>query len=174
MNKIIITILCFAGVMCSCKTDKTASLEERLRGKEYKYWIFLQDYPSSKDSRSEYDISCLYVCYFDKYGNYFDIYKHDKDNLKVEDDRDYDGKTDMVRSHTWLLKNDSVLVLDGLDLLIEQLEEDLMIIKIPATNVYHLFIPAPNSLLPERYHRLQSVRRSGFEQSSVDTTEYVR
>ena len=44
----------------------------------------------------------------------------------MKNDKDYDNFTDIIRSHTWILKNDNILILNGLNYSIKQLDTDIL------------------------------------------------
>ncbi|MFV0470135.1 MAG: hypothetical protein ACK5MK_14565 [Dysgonomonas sp.] len=154
MKKLIIIIL-FIGFVYSCSDGKSKLIEEKLRGKGYKYWLFIKAYPSPEKSIADSPEECIFLFYFDKYGKYYNIYKYGLED-DITDDRDYSGKTDIINTNRWSLKNDSVLIINNMDYFIKKLESDMMILQNLRTNVYYLYIVAPDSLLPSKYHCIQT------------------
>nr|WP_297169285.1 hypothetical protein [uncultured Dysgonomonas sp.] len=157
MNKLIIIILvivCFPA----CKNERTMDIEEKLIGNQYKYWLFVKDFPSLDDtlSISGFDES-VYMAYFDKDGKYYDMHYYYEPTLggRMKNDKDYDNLTDIIRSHTWILKNDNILILNGLNYSIKQLDTDILIIQNPRTDIYSLYIVAPDRLIPKEFQKMQ-------------------
>ena len=73
----------------------------------------------------------------------------------MKNDKDYDNFTDIIRSHTWILKNDNILILNGLNYSIKQLDTDILIIQNPRTDIYSLYIVAPDRLIPKEFQKMQ-------------------
>lgn len=157
MNKLIIIILVIV-YFPACKNKLTMYLEEKLMGNQYKYWLFVKDFPSLDDtlSISGFDES-VYMAYFDKDGKYYNMHYYYEPSLggRIKNDKDYDSLTDIIRSHTWMLKNDSILILNDMDYFIKQLDKDIMIIQNPRTDIYSLYIIAPENLIPKEFQKMQ-------------------
>ena len=137
----IISILIIS--LCGCGKQNNKSIEKELTGNNYKYWIYFKSYPSfeidSIFSTEEY----IFINYFDKHGKYLSFYK---ENINSEAERNYPPH-DVIESNTWILENDSILVLNGISFQIEKIENDMMILYNPYSKRQILYIAAPDSLI---------------------------
>lgn len=141
-------------ILFACN-NKTRSIEEKLRGNSYKYWLIYKYYPTiTKDtisllSNEDY----IYIHYFDKNGKYFLFYKRDMNSELI---KDADHKfTDIVNSDVWSLNGDSSIIINDINYKIEVLEDDIMILYSPYSQTYTMYLTAPKALIPSRYHHIQ-------------------
>lgn len=153
MIKNIYVCIVLSIFLCACSKEKK-TLEEKLTGDNYKYWIVYKHYPPFEVDSIFNTEEYIPINYFDKKGKFFLFYK---DNLlsEVKKDSDY-YVSDIVNSNTWHhLKGDSILIINGIDYKIKELEDDMMILYNPYCKKYVLYIVAPDSLIPIKYHCLQ-------------------
>ena len=143
-------IICF-----SCTGKKEKSVEEKLRGKEYKYWLHVKDFTDSTDSTYYPEMGIFYL---DNKGSFLPLFYSLSDKgAFISDPRNVNS--DMIDSNMWSLKNDSILCLDTDDYIIKELNENVMILYSHEMKSYGLFISCPDSLLPPKYHSLQKVQQ---------------
>ncbi|MFT4223774.1 hypothetical protein [Dysgonomonas sp.] len=138
-------------ILCSCNNKKYKSIEENLIGDSYKYWVYINVYPSFEVDSIFSTEEHIFIDYFDKNGRYLSFYK---ENINSEAERNYPPH-DVIESDTWTLENDSLLVLNGVNFQIKRIEKNMMILYNPYSKRYSLYIAAPDSLIPVKYHRIQ-------------------
>lgn len=152
MKKLLVIFLLMIFI-CSCHKDKIKIIEDKITGKGYKYWLFVKKIPMLEESKFGFD-NYLSFEYYDDHGNFHYLYYYMNDmKEKVRSDIDNNGKIDFIESHAWSLKNDSIIVVNGLELIIKCLTPDLMILMNPKTNVYSYYVSTPMNLLPEKFHQ---------------------
>jgi len=153
MNKIIYIYIILILILCACGKQKEKSIDEKLRGSSYKYWLAYKYYPSTEIDTIFSTEEYIYMNYFDKNGKYLLFYKQ---NLLSSVKKDSENSIpDIVNSNTWRLENDSVLIINDVGFQIKILEEDMMVLYSPYSKRYALYITAPDSLIPPKYHCIQ-------------------
>lgn len=153
-RKIIYFVFSLIFILFACN-NKSKSIEEKLRGNSYKYWLIYKYYPTiTKDTISFIsDDNSIYIDYFDKNGKYFLFYKRDMNSELIKDaDHNF---TDIVNSDTWSLNGDSCIIINDMNYKIEVLEDDIMILYNPYSQTYTMYLTAPKALIPSKYHNIQ-------------------
>lgn len=153
MNRIINICIIFILILCACGKQEGKSLEEKLRGNSYKYWLIYKYYPSPEVDSIFSSEEHIYINYFDKKGKFLLFHKQ---NLLSKVEKDIDNSIpDIMNSNTWHLKGDSILIINGVDFQIKKLENDILMLYSPYSKSYTLYIAAPDSLIPMKYHCIQ-------------------
>lgn len=153
MKKIIGICIILIFILDGCNSKKEKSMEEKLRGLNYKYWLTYKNFPSSGVDSILSTEEGIFINYFDKNGKFLLFYKA---NLLSEVEKDMDNPIpDIVNSNTWCLQKDSILTINDVNFQIKKLEDDMLIIYSPYSKNYVLYIAAPDSLIPMKYHCIQ-------------------
>lgn len=151
-NNIYIAILILI-LSIACGEQKEKSIEEKLRGDNYKYWLAYKYYPSPEIDTIFSTEEHIYMNYYDKNGKYLLFCKQNMLS-KVEKDSD-NPIPDIVNSNTWRLEDDSILFVNDIGFQIKVLEDNMMILYSPYSKRYALYIAAPSSLIPKEYQKIQ-------------------
>lgn len=140
-------------LLCACNKQKDNSIEQKLYGNNYKYWLTYKYYPLSERDTIFSIEEPIYINYFDKNGKYLLFYKR---NLLSEVEKDFNNYVpDIVESNTWSLVNDTILLINDIPHHIKSIEDDMMVLYSPYSKNYVLYIVAPDNLIPKKYRELQ-------------------
>lgn len=136
----------------SCNIEKKDSLEYKIRGDDFKYWILVHDEPMVVENHIFDDNPMLFL-YFDKSKKFYRGYKNSLNTKFVIDDY---LNTDMVVGNDWLLTKDSIITMNGAGYKIKEITNDMMLLYDQSNNRYSLYVIAPANLIPKEFYRLQS------------------
>jgi hypothetical protein len=151
MKMIIIICICFSS--CFQQPNK----EELLAGKEYKYWVNMEN-----NNRIFKRIS-----YFDRGNN--TIYYHYSLERK---ERFYLPDLDDVLYHPfWSILNDSTIIITGDTCKIIKLTKTDFIYRSTSSNKEFHFQVAPSNIIPEKFRKVQPLPEA--LKGPIDTTETI-
>ena len=141
-NKNLFCIL-FICTLVSCKKE-VDSIEYRLCGNNYKYWLLIDSFSDSKRD-STHEVQQMSFFYFNSSGKFLSYWKY---NIYTVIRVDSFPHYDMVAPNTWGIEKDSILILNGfVRYRIKYLSKDMMILQHNYSKIYDLYFNVCDSLL---------------------------
>jgi len=135
-----ILLLC---TLVSCN-KKINSVEYRLCGKNYKYWLLIDNFSDNKRDTTPKVPQMLFF-YFNSNGKFLRYWKQ---NIYMETKVDSFPYYDIVMPNTWQLDGDSILtILGGSKYTIKYISDDIMILQHNSSKTYDLYFNVGDSLL---------------------------
>lgn len=149
-----ISVLLVSIILFSC-TNRTDSIDYKIRGKDFKYWILIWCNSLNGEDLSRFsEKNAVSLLYFDKnYVRYTAVrYNFDYEVLSFN----HDNFPDIVSDNSWSLLNQETILLDNHKYKLKVLTEETMLLYDSLRMREFLYIKAPDSLIPDKYNKVLS------------------